>query len=328
MLRKVNTKTLFIVFAVLIGLVVLTVFKDSSDNDRTFKDELYQVDSSQVKTIFLYPSSDNHNEIKLVNTSGKEWEVQSKTTKADVDTSALKELIHAIIHLKPTRLAASEKSRWKDFNVDDSLGTRIKALDASQKTLIDVVIGKFSYNQQSRSGITYLRLYDDEKVYAADGFLPLTCNQKIDHWRNKNVIASNKADWTSLAFSYPGDTGFVMKKEKNKWMLNGENCDLAKTEQYMNTISHLSGNKFIDNYDTNEKKELYGLKIEGNNQFKPVTVKVYAATDTTDKYIINSSINPRSYFSGLNGNLFQTLLPGKNSFMPVDSSKVVEKKGK
>jgi hypothetical protein len=315
MLKKINTRTLVLALLILGVLLFITLFRDSVGHEKTFRDTFYNVDSSQIKTILLYPQNENHQEVRLMNVSEKHWEVQNKTIKSDADTAAVQSLLKMIVHLKPVRLSANEKERWKDFNVTDSLGTRIKALDAAQKVLIDLVVGKFSYNQQSRSGITYVRLYDDEKVYAVDGFLSPMINQGLEHWRNKIIISGAKENWTRLTFSCPTDTGYTLSKKGNKWMIDNEKCDSIKINRFLDRIVHFQGNKFIDKFDAGNQKERFSLKVEGNNQTNTIIVKVYQGPDSTEQYILNSNLNPKAYFSGNAGGLFKTLFPAKSSFL-------------
>ncbi len=314
MLKKINTRVLLLAFVVLGGLLLITVFRDSEGHEKTFRDEFYKIDSSQVKTILLYPQKINHQEIRLVNVSGNQWEVQNKITNSDADTAAVQSLIKTLVHMKPVRLAGNDKESWKEFDVTDSAGTRIKGLDPSQKTVIDLVVGKFSYNQQSRSGVTYVRVNGDDKVYAVDGFLSPMLNQEFDRWRNKNVLIGNKANWTKLIFHYPADSGFILHKT-SAWMVDDEKCDSAKTEHYLNGITHLQGYKYLDKFDAKTGRELFSLSVEGNNGMVPVTVKAYLNSDTTDKYVLNSSLNPKAYFSGTSGNLFKTIFPDKKSVL-------------
>lgn len=298
MLKKLNTKTLLIIFLALVAVVVLTQIMDKKKGSRTFKQELVNVDTSLVNEILLYPNSEQHKEIRLTR-SGEAWTVQRENISSEADTGYVRNLLGTFALIKPQRLAATEEAKWKEYNVDDSLGTRVKFLSGG-KLLLDIVVGKFSFNQASRSGISYLRLYEEEDVYAADGFIPMAVNQPLNEWRNKIVVRGNKEDWTKISFSYP-DSSFVLKKEGGKWIIENAGADSNKIEQYLNDLSYLANSSFVDNYSPSSSPAMW-VTVEGNNMASPVTLKAFQA-DSANRFIINSSVNPNSWFSAAKGNL-------------------------
>lgn len=310
MLKKLNTKTLLIVLAVLIGIVVFTKIFDDKKGGGTFKEELVNIDTSQVNIILVYPNAEQHKEIKLTR-NGDAWTVQKENISSEADTSHVKNLLGTLALVKPQRLAATEKSKWKDFNVDDSLGTRVRFL-SGEKILLDIVIGKFSFNNMTRSGISYLRLAGEENVYAADGFIPMTVNQPFNEWRNKVIFRGNKEDWTKISFSYT-DSSFILKKENGIWMIENAEPDSDKVEQYLNDLSYLANSSFVDNFSPPVLPAMW-LTIEGNNMASPVTIRAFPA-DSTDRFIINSSSNPDAWFSAAKGNLTGRIFKKSSEFL-------------
>jgi hypothetical protein len=298
MLKKLNTKTLLIIFAALVAVALLTRIFDSREGARTFKEELVNVDTSLVSEILLYPRQEQHKEIKFTR-GGNAWTVQKENISAEADTAYVRNLLGTFSLIKPQRLAATDESKWKDFNVDDSLGTRVKFLSGG-KMLLDIVVGKFSYNNMTRSGISYLRLAGEDEVYAVDGFIPMAVNQPFNEWRNKVLLRGNKEDWAKISFSYP-DSSFTLRKENGKWMTEGGELDSNKVEQYLNDLSYLTNSAFADNYSPPASPVMW-LTFEGNNMASPVTLKAFPA-DSMNQYIIHSSYNPNAYFSAAKGNL-------------------------
>lgn len=316
MLKKFNTKTLAVILIALASIVVLTKFFDDKQSGRTFKEELVNIDTSFVTTILIYPQSDQHAEMKLMK-SGEQWTVSKADIASEADTSYVRNLLSTLAQIKPQRLAATEKAKWKEYNTDDSLGTRVKFL-SDNDVLLDIVIGKFSYNQMSRSGISYLRLYDEDEIYAVEGFIPMTVNQPFNEWRNKNLLRGQKEDWTKLSFSYP-DSSFSLIKENEKWTWGTPSTgdtstmpDSNKVARYLNELSFLSSSAFADHYSPSASPVLL-LTIEGNNMGSPVTLRAFSA-DTANQYIIHSSYNPNAYFSAAKGNLTQRIFKNRQFF--------------
>lgn len=312
MFRKFNSKTLFIVFAALLTLLLISKFFEQKQGERTFKSDLVDIDSAtalSINSILIYPQAENHAELKLTNTGAGKWQIQKGDIQARADSNSVKNLLLNITRLKSQQLVSNDKNNWKDFSVNDSLGTRVKILDKENEPLADVVIGRFSFNQNTRKGSTYVRIYGEDEVYSVEGFLSMSINQKFDQWRIKTIVSGRHENWNKLTFQYPADTGFVLTKENNKWKADTAMCDSVKTGQYLSRLANLSNSNFIDDFDPAGKSPVYTLKIEGNDPASPITLKAYP--DPVRIFILSSSMNPDSYF-GWNS-MIGDLFPARNS---------------
>jgi len=96
-------------------------------------------------------------------------------------------------------------------------------------------------------------------------------------------------------------------KEADKWFLNGQPADSAKTVQYLNKLSRVTSNNFIDEVVPLSNTPTHFAKIEGNN-ILPVEIKAFPA-DTVNKYVVTSSLLPDSKFSGEKGKLLEKVFP-------------------
>jgi len=321
MFRKVKFKTLIIVFIVLLVIVVIVEIVDYRKGDRTFRSDLVNIDTSKVSSVFLYPKAENYNEIKIFRSHGG-WKIENMGKTFNADENVVYNMLDELIRLKPERVAAADKSKWEDFEVTDSTGVRIKVVEKNS-IVADIIIGKFSYQQpqnpyQQRQGkmTSYVRLVNETKVYAVDGFLNMIFNRDVNTFRNKNLIESNKNNWTKLTFSYPADSSFVLIRQNDKWMSSGLLADSAQTDSYLYSIARLNSSDFVD--ETNSIiliNELFSLMIEGNNLPAPIEIKAFSA-DTLNKYIITSSENSGSNFSGAKRDLFNKIFVPQSHFFP------------
>jgi hypothetical protein len=289
MFRKINSKILVTVFVVLLALVVVVELLDSKKGNRTFKSDLVEVIADEVSSIELYPKVSNGMKIRLFKENDA-WRVESegKTFKADQSTAG--RMISELNNIKPKSVVATSKDRWENFEVNDSLGTRVKLLNGS-KVIADLVIGKFSFSQP-RNMTSYVRLADEKEVYGVDGMLGMSFNRNVNSFRDRTVIKSNKTDWTKLTFSYPADSSFVLEKIGEKWMIGDMETDSASVVQYFNSIANLSDGSFID-----EKPEIsptHQLTIEGNNQMQKIEIKGYYID--SENFVFESKQNPDAWF--------------------------------
>lgn len=327
MFKKLNIKILVIILVVLVAIYFLTDLL--GDNDRSFKSQIVEVDTAKVTDIYINIPKDKA-EISLTRTGGTtDWSVESGGQKFPADAGVVKNILSQFADLKPERVAATSKEKWGQYEVSDSAGTRVK-LKNGKTELVDIYVGKFSYTQppqqpgqqqnpyqQQRGKMTsFVRLADETKVYAVEGFMKMSYQKDMNSYRNKSLLKVNKDDVSRLVFSYPGNvTMTVAKNESGKWQMNGMPADSTKTVRYLNKIAKLTSSNFIDPSTPKNSIGGYKLNIEGNN-FTPVEINAIPTPDTLVKYIITSSINPDAEFDGTKGKLFEKVFVTETEFLP------------
>jgi len=319
MFKKFTLKKRILIFVLLLAIILIFQYFDKKKGDRTFKDVLVRIESEKITSILMYPQNTGHQEIKLTKTAENTWIAESENIKAATDTQAISAILNEIKEIKSIRLAATDKSKWATYQVDDSLGSRAKIME-NDKVVADVVFGKFFYNQSSRNGNYYLRLSDEENVYAAEGFTGISFNQPFASFRNKKIISDNKENWNSISFTYPADSSFALTKENNKWTTTIENADSLKIENYLNRIADKSNFNFVNDFNASGKTPIYKMIINGNNQSEPIVIQAFEA-DTLNKFIIHSSINPDAYFSGAKEDLVKNIFIGKSELTAIPDKK-------
>ncbi len=310
MLKNVSNKTLGLLFAGLLIFAVIIVLFDSGGNERSFRTELVDIDTSAVSQILIYPKKLNGESVKLFQ-EGSNWRVELADGKtAPVLQSKIDELIKQLTDVKPGRLAGRGKENWSQFEVDSS-ATRVEVYEGSDKTL-DLLIGKFAF-QQPRTMKTYVRLTEDTDVYEIDGFLSMTFNQDANAYRDPTIISGKETEWNSLAFSYPADSSYQLVKMNDRWQLsNGSPVDSAKTATALRQMINLRGSDFVDLDKETLPMPEYKLTIVKSDDSQ---IEVFGYKTADDMIIINSSQNPEAYFDGSEGNLFNRVFVGRKKFL-------------
>jgi hypothetical protein len=215
-----------------------------------------------------------------------------------------------------------DKSRWSDYNLTDSLATRVQLMNEKGKTLVDLMIGKFTYNPvndpyaranpNNIQGTSFVRLYNEKKVYGVDGFLSFSFSGKFDDYRDKSFLKLKKEDVIKISFVMPADSSFILKKKDSVWHAGDRVCDSLAIANYLNAISYLNGQDFRDNFKP-IVNPLCDLLIEGNNLLN-LSVKCYRG-EGENEYIISSSLNPDVYFSSKKDGLFEKLFKPEKYFL-------------
>ncbi len=314
MSKRFNNKGLLILLAGLIILLLLTLFIRIPKESASLKSELIVIDTSDVSKIIIYHGMNTAESIEFIRASDR-WTVKQGSIESASQKGAVQSIFSEALEITPLYLAATNKSKWEEFELTDSLATRIKFLDKNGKNLADLLVGKFSYKQQNSpyagnyanniQGTSYVRLYGEKEVYAVNGFISFFFKRDFEDWRDKTFIYSNKNDLMSVEFKYPADSSFRLSKRELTWFAGEQLADSLQVEKYLNTLSNLNGQEIKDNYNPVLNPDLE-LRVEGNNLVN-FTVKCYNDI-AAGEYILNSSLNPEVYFiskaEGIFGKIF------------------------
>lgn len=325
MASKFNNKILLIVLVVLIGLFFLLRAIYEKRSAGNFKTDLIQIDSSLVNTILLYPSAEKGAEITFTRT-GNKWKVSKGELTADADESSVHNMFGELLLLRPERLVTRNKEKWSDFGVTDSLGTRV-IMKEGKKPVLDLMVGRFDYQPgpggysgsggQYGTGLTYIRLFNETDVYIVKGFLAMSFNQTFNKWRNQTFLRTNKNDINLLTFEYPADSGFIAMKSDTVWIIEGNTADSTLMVSYLNALAQKSNTQFTDNFTPVVGPD-YQLTINGMNM-APIILKAYRRGEM--EFILNSSLNPDSYFISPGTGLFGTIFKSKSDFFQPANSR-------
>jgi hypothetical protein len=318
-----NLKKLSFIFIFLLVMVALVLLVDQKKGKKTFRTDLFDADTAEITAIIIHPKADQSKPLTLVK-DGKEWTVKEGEKAFSADPGMVKEMLRTLNDMKATRVAATEKTRWKEFEVDDSTSTGI-LVKKGKKTVSTLYLGKFSYqmpkntnpydyyNRQPKIS-TYVRVGNEKFVYVTEGFLTMVFNRNLNDFRNKVIIRSNNNDWSRLTFSYPADSSFILLKEKGQWSVDGTVIDSLVAAEYLSSIAWVSSEDFVDGQKPVSNKSDLSLKIEGDNMVSPIVISAYAA-DTTHGYLLHSSQNQGVFFSGKKSGITDRVFVGKKKLL-------------
>jgi hypothetical protein len=329
MYRKVNNRYLLFLLVILAAAEEVDLLRDRKTGERSFRTELFTADSASISSISIYGKGKNTETLKL-NKAGRQWEILSNNKSYPADTSSIKSLLHLLSHITAERVAGTDRSDWKKFEITDSASVRV-IVKQGEKNVADFRVGKVSFTQ-SGGGQQYgggrnvevkshIRVDGDERVYVVDGFLSMMLTDNPSQYRNHVLTRLDKNGITKLTFRYPGDSSFVLSKEGSKWLADGKPTDSAETEKFLSSIVNATGTEFADERNALPAFE-YSLKIEGSNM---ATVDLEGAVERgSGKYFVRSNFNPASVFGSSSPNLFNQIFPGVERF----SVKKPERSGK
>ena len=321
MSKKMNNKKLIIILLALVVILVLTRLIKIPREQSTLKTDLVSMDTTEVSKIIINNGADKDKPIEFTR-NGNTWTVSQGDITAKEEKGAAAGILGNLVSVKPQRLVATSKSKWKDYELSDSTATKITFKNRDGKTLAGILIGKFNYNQpsggnggygrQSFSGSSFVRLPDDNNVYAVDGFLSMMLRRNFDSWRDKSFIHLAKENIKKISFSYPADSSFVLSNRDSVWYAENSPADSLLTNGYLSRISTTEGSSIKDHY-TPGQQPLYSMTIEGNSM-QPLKIECYQG-DNPKEYIFHSDQNPDVYFVSGNTGLFDRLFKTRGYFL-------------
>lgn len=319
MSKRFDNKKLLYVAAGLVLILLITILVRIPRENATLKTKLVEFDTTEAAKIIIYPRLLKEQPVEFVRKKSS-WVVQQGSIVSPPQKGSVENIFNEILSLHPQSLAAMSKLKWSEFELTDSAATRVKILSGGNKTLADVMIGKFSYKQSQNpygggngvEGTTYVRLYDEKEVYAINGFLSFFFSGKFNDWRDKTFIKLTRDDITGISFSYQADSSFKLVKTDNKWNIGIQPADSAKTINFLTTLISMDGQDIKDNYKP-AVNPVCQMLIEGNNLLN-ITVKCYPG-DNPDEYILNSTLNPDVFYSSRKDGQFAKIFRGHNDFL-------------
>jgi len=304
MLKNISSIKLIGILAVLVLVYFgIQLFKGKS-RSKSFKAELVEIDTAKVTKMLIDAKGKSLELIKENNS----WKVSLGEGKyAEAQKSNVKSTLNSLLSIKPSRIAAKDPQKWKDYQVD-SAGTRVQVFEGNKNTL-DLVIGRFGFNQQAmqqqqqmmmggrgmQQFFTYVRLNNEDEVYVADNFMGMSLNSEANDFRNKQLLSLTTDSIAEIQFNYPADSGFVLTKVDSVWSIFGNQTDSASTASYLSDIRYVTNSNFVDDVPASALvSPTVSLNIRQNRQ---PDIMVKAFQHPIHKWIVNSSVNPQSYFA-------------------------------
>ena len=299
---KFNNRTLLLVFLILTAILVVTRFSSGRKADQNLRTDLVQIDTSRVSSILLYPETEGGIPLEFKK-SGFSWTVSKEGLTAAASRTALNHMLTEIMDMKTEQLVALSPDSWRQYQVEDSTGTRIQIREGKDVTL-DLIVGRFHYQppaqnsyqpygQNRVNGKTYVRLSGEDEVYAVNGFLSMTLNQEFSRWRNQTITSTNPSQISRIVFDYPADSGFVAERSDAGWLVSGQLADSASMARYLRKSSRKSHGEFADGFQAPSQAD-FKLILEGD-QMAPLQIKAFVQEDST--LVLSSSTNPGTWFT-------------------------------
>lgn len=301
-----NNKVLLLILLALLAIYGLSRLF-SGKRDSTFQAELIALDSMKVASLRLDPKGEEA-VFTLKKEDGRWFATQGELT-APAKESAIQSLLAGLSMVQTKYIAAKDKDKLAEFELEEGLGHHVQVFDEAGKLLKDFFVGRFDIDQQARSITTFIRLNGQNEVYAVDGMQTMPFGRTFLDYRNSELIKM-KREMEVTGFDYVlADSSLIFRKTPSGWQAGGLALDSMKVENYLNVLRNISGESFADDFDELKASQYpqQQLIIRGNNIAEPFEVAVYQDTSRELPFVIRSNYNPNTYFASDSAGLFSKL---------------------
>ncbi len=169
------------------------------------------------------------------------------------DSESVKDLLEKVAEFDDSRHESNNPKNQADFQVDSS-GVEAKLLDAENKTLAHLFVGK------NTPGIlnSYVRVADSNDVYVGKGYLQSIFDKGERTWKDRTIFKFEKSHVTRIDIVSPEETIELRLDAENKWHLLQPITAAANQTEVENLLAFYSDLKTDDFAEVKELTE-YGL---------------------------------------------------------------------
>jgi hypothetical protein len=264
---------------------------------------LEQIDTAKVSKVTI----EANGELVDIYQKAGLWKLKLSDGKIVGGSDAnIKSALGALLTVKPSRMASRKESKWTEYQVDDSTGTRVQVYEGSDKTL-DIMLGRFGVQGQ-KSYHTFVRLNEDKEVYVANNFMNFSVPSDAASYRNQQLMRTDQDTLIAVTLNYPADSSVQLSNNGGLWFANGQLADSTAIIDYFSELDFVNSKAFEDDKENIAIPVLTARYSFSNRE--DITIEAY---QKNNEWVINSSENKESYFK--DAELMKSLFVGLSYFV-------------
>ena len=235
-------------------LLVVLIFENP------FRKSDYQKKVEEATTLFPNFNKEQVAKIEIVakgetttlSKQNKQWVVASMDNYP-ADNDSVDDLFTKVAEFDNANQVSDNPDNQAEFQVNSS-GTEVKLMDANDKLLAHLFVGKNTPGFLS----SYVRVADSNDVYTAKGYLQSVFDKGTRTWKDRKIFDFNKDIVTQINIISAEETVELRLDAENKWqMLQPVSAAASQTEvqNLLTTFSQLNTDDFAEAKELSE----YGL---------------------------------------------------------------------
>jgi hypothetical protein len=264
MYRKKFSRSLFLILLALLAIVLTLEMWGDEGRERSFDRTLLNADTTLLDRIEVSASSPDSRK-SVLRKEGRQWLVSDDSRSYQTDEAFLARALEQLSTLESERIVAMDPEKWDQYQVDDTNGVKL-SLYQQGELLGSLILGNFTFDQQSRTPYSYIRLEGRDEVHKVEGMYKMLFSPDISTYRDKRILDLAAGDLRQIHFRgdehYPS---WTLQKMEEGWAYNGMPADSMKVADYLNQISSLRSTHFVNAPEDEPGVASYSLKLEGEN---------------------------------------------------------------
>ena len=161
-------------------------------------------------------------------------------------------------------------------------------------------VGRFSFDQQSRQPISYIKKAKEDETYLVQSFLAMSTKKDFNSLRDKSFLSIDKSQIQYLELTTPS-LNVSLSSFGNLWQtVDGIGLDSTAMEKYLDGLNDLKGVTFGSNNSGGLSDYSLSATLKDGNM-----VTVEALRTEENKFIISSSSTHRNMFESDENGLFK-----------------------
>lgn len=255
-----------------------------SAQKRTFREVIMRVDTAQVNAFTIHPAAKRgYPELRFARTP-EGWLLRMGKDSTLVDEAPVNSLLTWVHAMRPIQMAGALSLVKDRYELNDSTRDRLVIEGGAQR--YELFVGRSTMGDDP---LTVVNPPGDENAYAIAGSLGELTDRTFGGWLPKYLVKGDPMRWNRLVYTFPGDSGYVMKRYGDRWLIDGYPTDSARIWKYLYSLARSRGRSVADPRDTLMAQPAFRLVVEDSTAAQPTIVVVFALPD---RFIVRSSLNP------------------------------------
>lgn len=285
MFGKLRTSHLVLIVAALAALWWITGLLSPTAKQRTFREQLLQVDTASLGSFTIIPALSKGIPPLRFMRQGSAWKLAMMNDTTVVDMEPVRGLLGSLANMRVLRVAGNMVSVAERYDLSDSTADHL-LLDVPSGR-VDLLVGRCT---EGADPMTVVSPAEDPNAYGISGRLGAYADQTFGDWMPKYLVTGDPRNWTSVQFTFPGDTGYTMVRSGSTWLLDGQPTDTARVRKFLGSLARSRALEVADPADTLQAVPAFRVLVNDTTRKEPVAVVVY---NVPGRFIVRTSLNPK-----------------------------------
>lgn len=261
-----------------------------------FQARLFSFDPEEVEKIEI--QHPGQADFSLIRESGR-WLASQETRNLPASREAVSELLHTLVGLESQSIVSVEPVEWDQYEVGPSSGLSLNIHLQDGRTE-QLIMGKIAFEASQQRLISYVRIMDQNTVYAVSGFSVARLATRFNDFRPNQLLLLDQAV-DSLSAYWQDSLQWV-------WPAAAlHSADSQRVAFLRQALRDLKGAYFADDFDELTARDFHLASLEIYSANQSYTLHCYQDSTQLFPYIYHGDQFPEVWLASDSSGLYQHL---------------------